>query len=310
MVPVTRLTGHLFDSYRGRETERVMALVKLLLDVPAESAEDIGQLLIELGAGGVEEQAGERGARLIVYGDQEVALRALSERAKGALLDFGLDEELGNLSIRLEVDNASDWDTAWTKHLQPQVLTPRWVIQPIWDATPPPFGSGRILIRPTLAFGDGAHVTTRLAAEAVERFCLALPGSSVLDVGTGTGVLAMLAALSGARTVVGLDVDAVALAAARENAKLNELEGVITFADASSGVNAGFDLVVANLEPRALLEDAARTAARARDARELIVTGFLAEQAADVALGFAAHSFAELGRVEVDGWCLLVLGRR
>ena len=286
-----------------------MALVKLLLDVPAESAEDIGQLLIELGAGGVEEQAAERGARLIVYGDQETEIKALSERAKSALLDFGLDEDQGNLSVRIEVDPNSDWDTAWTKHLQPQVLTARWVIQPVWDPTPPPWGSGRILIRPTLAFGDGAHVTTRLAAEAVERFCLALPGGSVLDVGTGTGVLAILAALSGARTVVGVDVDAVALAAARENAKLNELEGAISFVDAANAVEAGFDLVVANLEPRALIEDAARIAARARDARELVVTGFLSDQAEQVAASFAAHSLRELGRVDVDGWCLLVLGR-
>jgi ribosomal protein L11 methyltransferase len=287
-----------------------MALIKLLIDVPSEAAEEASAMLIELGAGGVEEQAGERGARLIVYGDNETQLSALSERARDALPELGLVEGQGNLSIRLEVDAASDWDTAWTQHLQQQPLTPRWVIQPIWDATPPPFGLGRILIRPTLAFGDGAHVTTRLAAEAVERFCLVMPGASVLDVGTGTGVLAMVAALSGASTVLGVDVDDVALAAARENAKLNGIETAVSFRDASSEVASGFDLVVANLEPRVLLEDAPRTAARARDARELILTGFLSEQAAEIINCFSGFGFSELGRVDVEGWCLLVLGRR
>jgi ribosomal protein L11 methyltransferase len=287
-----------------------MALIKLLIDVPSELAEEVGRMLIELGAGGVEEQAGERGARLIVYGDDETQLSALSERARDALPELGLNEEQGNLSIRIEVDAASDWDTAWTQHLQQQPLTPRWVIQPIWDVTPPPFGLGKLLIRPTLAFGDGAHVTTRLAAEAVERFCLVMPGASVLDVGTGTGVLAMLAALSGARTVVGIDVDDVALAAARENAKLNGVEAALSFQDASSELASGFDLVVANLEPRVLLEDAPRIAARARDARELILTGFLVQQAPEIINCFNGFGFFELGRVEADEWCLLVLGRR
>lgn len=286
-------------------------LVKLLFDVPAELADEVAQLLIEIGAGGVEEQSGERGARLIVYGDQRRELEMLSERARDALFELGLDEEQGNLSLRLEVDESSDWDTAWTQHLQQQPLTPRWVIQPVWDATPPPPGQGRISIRPTLAFGDGAHVTTRLAAEAVERFCLALPGASVLDVGTGTGVLALVAALSGARTVLGIDVDAVALNAARENAQLNPIDASVSlaFADAAVEPGFGFDLVVANLEPRALIADAARIAARARDARELVLTGFLTDQAPDVVQVFAELGFEPLAALEAQGFALLVLGR-
>ncbi|MGC4095419.1 MAG: hypothetical protein QM756_47340 [Polyangiaceae bacterium] len=81
-----------------------MALVKLLLDVSTEVAELVGQTLIELGAGGVEEQSGTRGARLIVYGDDQKRLSALAEQARGALSEYGLDEDSGNLSIRLEVD--------------------------------------------------------------------------------------------------------------------------------------------------------------------------------------------------------------
>jgi ribosomal protein L11 methyltransferase len=286
-----------------------MALVRLLIDVPAEIAEQVGQVLIELGAGGVEEQPAQRGARLIVYGAEKRELSALSERARDVLSELGLDEERGTLSIRIDVDENSDWDTAWTRHLEPQVLTSLWVVQPIWDVTPPPFGSGRIWIRPTLAFGDGAHITTRLAAQAVERFCQALPGASVLDIGTGTGILSLVAALSGARPVVGLDVDAVALAAARENAEINQLSSLVSFQEAGSDPGSGFDLVVANLEPRALLEDTARIASRARDARELVVTGFLSEHAEEIRAAFAEFGFAERGRVDADGYCLLVLVR-
>src|SRR6187399_3275685 len=99
-----------------------MALVKLLLDVASDVSELVGHTLIELGAGGVEEQSGKRGARLIVYGDDSKQLSALAEQARAALSDIGLEEERGNLSIRIEVDEHSDWDTAWTRHLQQQAL--------------------------------------------------------------------------------------------------------------------------------------------------------------------------------------------
>lgn len=286
-----------------------MALIKLLLDLPSELADSAAQLLIELGAGGVEEQSGERGARLIVYGDDERVVRALSERARAALADHGLSEAEGALSIRVEVDNDSDWDTAWTRHLSPQAITPHWIVQPVWDTTPPPHGMRSILIRPTLAFGDGAHVTTRLAARAVEQFCLALPGARVLDVGTGTGVLSIVAALSGASTVVALDVDGVALAAARENAALNGVRDAIRFEDAASELSAKFDLIVANLLPRDLLGEAERLALRAVDCRELVVTGFLADQVEGIEGRFAELGLVHAGRVDEDGWSLIVLQR-
>jgi ribosomal protein L11 methyltransferase len=243
-----------------------------------------------------------------VYGAELNVLSALAERARTALPDLGLREEAGELAIELSVDEHADWETAWTRYLQQQPLTDRWVIQPVWDQTPAPSGLGRILIQPTLAFGDGAHVTTRLAAQAVERFCLALPGARVLDIGTGTGVLALVAALSGARVAVGVDIDRVALDAARENAKLNGLEGKVVFEDALAAIDGVFDLVVANLEPRVLSGEAARIAERAAGARELALTGFLVEQTQEILSRFEAFGFAELGRVQEGEWCLAVLG--
>lgn len=285
-----------------------MALVKLLVDVPSELADAGARILVHLGAGGVEEQDSNRGARLIVYGDDEAALAALSERARDALASIGLEEDKGTLTIRIEVDASSDWETAWTRYLEPQPITPRWVVQPVGNDEPVPYGFQRIWIEPTLAFGDGAHASTRMAAQAVERFCLNLPGASVLDVGTGTGVLAMVAALSGAETVVGVDVDAVALAAARRNAELNDLADAIVFQDASSELSSGFDLVVGNLPPLVLLEESERLAVRAREARELLLTGFLSEQAKQVGDRFRELGFTELARVDEGEWCLLVLG--
>ena len=284
-----------------------MALAKLYFDVPSELVELVGEVLIGLGAGAVEEQEGKSGARLVVYGEQEAELAGIAERAHAVITDIGIDTKAANIEWHVEVDTHSDWETAWTRYLVQQPLTPRWVIQPEWDSTPAPPGMGKLLIRPVLAFGDGAHVTTRLAAEAVERSCIVHPGSNVLDIGTGTGVLALIAALSAAKSVVGTDIDAVALNAAWVNAKLNGLETCVVFQTSSEPLPAGFDLVVANLEPRALLQAKTEIANHARKARELVLTGFLSEQAAEVGTAFCTLGFTELTRAIRDGWCLLVL---
>jgi len=284
-----------------------MALAKLLIQVPTEVAQRLGEVLIRAGAGGVEEQSAERGARLVVYGEQPAELEALAERARAALAQPAQGSPAVAFTWRIELDQDSDWETAWTRYLVQQPLTRHWVIQPEWDNTPAPAGKGQILIRPTLAFGDGAHETTRMAAEGVEQFCLSHPGSAVLDIGTGTGVLAMVAALTGAHPVVGTDIDPVALGAALGNAQRNQLEARITFQDVKTPLPSGFDLVVANLEPRALHLAASEITSHARRARELLLTGFLSEQSAQLNAAFGALGFKEFARVEHDGWCLLVL---
>ena len=284
-----------------------MSLAKLLIQVPTEVAQLVGEALIHAGAGGVEEQSAERGVRLVIYGEQPSELEAIAEHARAALEQPAQGSPGVALTWHIELDHNSDWETAWTRYLVQQPLTPHWVIQPEWDDTLAPAGKGRILIRPTLAFGDGAHATTRMAAESVEQFCLSHPGSGVLDIGTGTGVLAMVAALAGAHPVVGTDIDPVALGAALGNARCNQLDARITFQDVKTPLPSGFDLVVANLEPRALLLAVSDITSHARRARELLLTGFLSEQSAQLNVAFGALGFAEFARVERDGWCLLVL---
>ena len=289
----------------GARTPGTVALAKLLFDVPTDFAEFIGEVLIGVGAGAVEEQAREGGARLVVYGEQEAELTGIAERTQAVLEATGIDTEGARWHV--EIDANSNWDTAWTQYLVQQPLTPSWVIQPEWDATPAPAGMGTLRIRPVLAFGDGSHVTTRMAAEAVEHFCKEHPQSSVLDIGTGTGVLALIAVLSGARRVIGTDIDPVALSAAHENAKLNDLYERVAFCAAGDSLVGDFELVVANLEPRALVQADSDIALHARRARQLVLTGFLSEQASELSAHFHGLGFCEINRVTRDGWAMLEL---
>ncbi|WP_420596821.1 50S ribosomal protein L11 methyltransferase [Deinococcus sp.] len=114
----------------------------------------------------------------------------------------------------------TDWLSAWKKDLRP-VTAGRFTIAPSWLSGEVPPGQMPLLIDPGMAFGTGHHVTTRLAVEAIS--ALDVAGLKVLDVGSGSGVLALAAALGGAAEVTGLDIDPVTLPAAYENAELNGL---------------------------------------------------------------------------------------
>ncbi|HEX3777513.1 MAG TPA: 50S ribosomal protein L11 methyltransferase [Polyangiaceae bacterium] len=279
-----------------------MALVKLVVRAPKKHAETLSECLFEAGAGGVEER--ENGRELVVYAASREEADGMAERTREAIREALAG--VAGISLKVEVDENSDWDTAWTKHLGQVELTSKIVIQPVWDETPAPQGSARILYQPELAFGDGAHVTTRLAARALERACSEFPQARVLDFGSGSGVLAFVALLSGAKTAWGVDIDPVSVAAATHNAELNALSERARFALPSELGATEYDIVVANLEAPALLAVAGEIARLASAAKRLILTGFLEPRAPEIVAAFAAE-FTIVGSESAEDWALLEL---
>ena len=275
-------------------------LVKLLVRTPRKLAETVSSALFEAGAGGIEERDGSK--LLVVYtADRETAER-IAARARALLREIAPGPN--GIAFNIEVDESSDWASAWTRHLGQIALTPRLLIQPVWDETPAPPGSQRILFDPKLSFGDGAHATTRLASVALERACRARAGLSLLDFGSGTGVLAFVALLSGAESAFGVDIDPVSIEAAERNAALNALLGRCQFS--LKAPERKFDLVVANLEAPALLASAAELKRHALLAERLILTGFLATKEAEIVAAFAPNLRPERAEYESD-WALVEL---
>ncbi len=119
-----------------------MPLYRLTVDVPARAAESIGGLLVELGAGAVEEQAVGRRARLVVYGSGRRALEALAKRARPVLSAFRLAEG----EARVEAVPATPWATAWTEHVGAQRLTPRLVLEPVRVRSAEPLHGARRVV--------------------------------------------------------------------------------------------------------------------------------------------------------------------
>ena len=254
-------------------------------DVAAVSAR-----LFAAGAGAVEER---EGPTLVVWVESESAAKALI-RAAGVEV------------TRRELDPS--WQTEWLRHLGPVALTQRIVLQPTGDETKVPRGKRRLWFAPDQAFGDGSHATTRLAARATERLCRELSPARVLDVGTGNGVLALVAAISCRGRVLGLDVAPAALGAARRNATKNRLSDRCTFSRRPlAQVRSRFDLVLANIEAWVLLELAADLARVTAPAGHLVLSGLLCERGDELLARLRAEGLSEVGRDEEDGWLGLVL---
>lgn len=200
-----------------------------------------------------------------------------------------------------------DW-VARSQQANRAVTAGRFVVAPPWDVpSPAPPGAAVIVIEPSMGFGTGHHQTTRLCLTALSR--LDARGLTALDLGTGSGVLAMAASLSGAIEATGIDIDADAVAAARRSAALNTLPGPVTFhtADVFTAPRPPADLVFANLTGAMLTRSATQLAALVVPGGQLVVSGFTQDEAAEVEAALTA--FAVEARDHEDEWCAFVLRR-
>lgn len=212
----------------------------------------------------------------------------------------------------------TDWMAEYRRRAVPFPLGRTLLIdprEPEAAETPAAVPAGRRLLRlpARTAFGIGSHESTVLALELLEEAVLA--GRAVLDVGTGTGILAFAALAWGAARVVAFDADPVAVLQARANSRLNCLRPLL-FAGRAAALAAGpFDLVIVNVVPEEILPDLADLLPLLAPGGALILSGLLAERAAEVAARLAACGFRETGETGETGrqsrgdWTALRLSR-
>jgi ribosomal protein L11 methyltransferase len=192
-----------------------------------------------------------------------------------------------------------DW-AARSQQSLTAVRAGRFIVAPPWDIPADPGDAAVIVIEPSMGFGTGHHATTRMCLRLLSG--LDVSDGTVLDLGTGSGVLAMAAALGGARRSVGIDVDADAIASAEASARLNTLPDTIAFAVADFRTDPPdpADLVLANLTGGMLTSSAAALAAAVRPRGQLIVSGFDHTEVDRVVAAFVA--FAEQERLNEESW--------
>ncbi len=199
------------------------------------------------------------------------------------------------------------WRDSWKRYFRPRRIGRRLLVRPSWATHRAKTGDTVIEIDPGMAFGTGQHPTTAMCLRALEERLSR--GDEVLDVGTGSGILAVAAAKLGARRVLALDIDPQAVKAARENAAANGVRDAVEVREGTlpeSLAGERFDIIVANISGLTLERLAASLAGALRDGGALIVSGFLEDAVAGLGRVFAEAGLSVEG-VEADGvWRALV----
>ena len=219
-------------------------------------------------------------------------------------------DAIRNLVPDLDIEAVDLPDDDWAARSQRSlraVHAGRFIIAPPWDLPHEPLDATVIVIEPSMGFGTGHHPTTRMCLRLLSD--IDVSDRTVLDLGTGSGVLSMAAALSGARRVVGIDVDHDAIDSAEASARLNTLPDTITFqvSDFRTAPPPPADLVLANLTGGMLTSSAPAITALIRDGGSLIASGFDDSELDGVLSAFS--SLAEGQRLSEDGWIALRLSR-
>jgi len=200
-----------------------------------------------------------------------------------------------------------DWVRAAQAQSAPLQIHDRLWIVPTWCEPPDP-AAINVTLDPGRAFGTGSHPTTRLCLEWLARELP--PDATVLDYGCGSGILAIAAAKLGAAEVIGVDVDAHAVEAARANAAANRVAATFMHADALDGGARTFDVVVANILANPLRLLAPALSARTREGGRIVLSGVLAGQAAEVVAAYAPWFIIDVWKSGEDGWVALAGVRR
>jgi ribosomal protein L11 methyltransferase len=210
----------------------------------------------------------------------------------------------------LSIERVDLPDEDWAARSQASLKAVRagaFIVAPPWDLPPEDVDATVIVIEPSMGFGTGHHATTRMCLRLLSE--VDLVDHIVLDLGTGSGVLSMAAALMGARSVVGIDVDQDAINSAEASANLNTLPDTITFvvADFRHDPPQPAHIVLANLTGGMLTSSASAITELVRPGGQLIVSGFDHTEVDEVLTAFPG--FSERQRLTEDNWIALHLTR-
>ncbi len=213
-----------------------------------------------------------------------------------------------DFDIETDVCRNEDWENNWKKYFKPLKTGEKLVIRPLWETELPNGCENRkvLNIEPGLAFGTGGHDTTRLCLEALERHIT--PGCSMLDLGCGSGILAIAALLLGAKNAVGVDIDELAVKTARENGAENgfrEPELTILHGDLTEKVHGKFNVIAANIVADAIIFLSQNAKDFLADGGAYIVSGIIDSREQDVLDALDRCGFTVTNRTQSTNWICL-----
>lgn len=231
------------------------------------------------------------------------------ERLIAELPNYGLN--VGRNEIKTSEVDDEDWATAWKKYYHPVKISGRFTIVPTWEEYEP-VDSDELIIEldPGMAFGTGTHPTTVLCMQALEKYVK--KDDIVVDVGTGSGVLSIGAAMLGAKSVQALDLDLIAVTVAKENIELNNVEKVIevNHGNLLESVKIQPNIIIANILAEVIMSFSADAATLLPEDGLFIVSGIIGEKRDLVKNDLLEKGFEIIESVLMEDWVAIIAKKK
>ena len=245
--------------------------------------------------------------RVTAYLSIEQALPAIIDGVRievAALADYALDPGRGEV-ILTEVED-EDWATAWKQYYKAVPIGPRIIIKPSWEELDNASDKVVVDLDPGMAFGTGTHSTTVMCLEFLQEYNL--EDKTVLDLGCGSGILSIAAAKLGAKAVLALDYDPVAVKVASQNVRHNAIEAAVTVRESNlfAVADGEYDIVVANIIARIIIEAMPAVKAHLAPCGIFIASGIIQEKLGGVLAALAEYDLRVIEQRTDGEWVALV----
>ena len=239
---------------------------------------------------------------------QQLKLQVMMLKSKELEGLFGWDVDFGRLYAEDIIVDDADWKDKWKEYFKPVRITDRLVVKPTWEEYEPNDGEKVIQIDPGMAFGTGTHETTSLCLKLMEKYLGDEPqDKEVLDVGCGSGILSIAAALLGCRSVTGVEIDEDAVRVAEENVELNGIGDRVEIlqGDLTEGIESKADIIVANLMADLVMTLSKSAKEHLKDGGIFISSGILLEKKGIVSDAVKEAGFEIIEIAEDGEWCAI-----
>ena len=231
------------------------------------------------------------------------------KEAVNNLILFNID--IGKNSVSVSEVNEEEWATAWKKYYHPVKISERFTVVPTWEEYTP-VSSDELIIEldPGMAFGTGTHPTTVMSIQGLERFVK--KDDVVIDVGTGSGVLSIAAAMLGAKKVTALDLDEVAVQSAKMNIKLNKVHPVVDVFQNNllEGIQVKADVIVANILAEVIVRFTDAAAQCLKPGGYFITAGIIQQKKDEVKESIESAGFQIEETVQMEDWVSFIAKRK
>jgi ribosomal protein L11 methyltransferase len=299
------LTRHPTACYNAAELKGLvffMSYYEFIIKVTGPSRDTLIQRLTDAGCLGVVEQDDT----ITAYFPETVDIETITKDLSLLKALFEKSDKVQDLSFSRTLIPEQDWNESWKKGFTPLDVGERFTVLPPWEKK----REGRInlVIDPGMAFGTGHHETTRSCLVLMEKYAGTRAKERFLDLGTGTGLLAIAASRLGYRHIAAIDTDPLAVDAARTNSALNQIDGLEIREGSIADLNETFDFIAANIISGVLVQLAPALAAHLKPGGIAVLSGILAGQENEVVEAMLQAGLKLLEQYRDGKWISLAIG--